>query len=75
LIELFSDQVYHIKGARRAIYVRFSVDRHIKKIPIPTASALRAAGRHIKLDFLEIPNSTANWPIGDLADLKLTRRA
>jgi hypothetical protein len=34
-----------------------------KKIPIPTVLTLRAAGRHIKL---EIPNLTANWPIGDL---------
>jgi hypothetical protein len=37
-----------------------------KKIPIPTVLTLRAAGRHIKLDFLKIPNLTANWPIGDL---------
>jgi hypothetical protein len=42
------------------------VDCHIKKIAIPTVVTLRAAGRHIKLDFFEIPNLTANWPIGDL---------
>src|SRR5271155_1040806 len=63
LIELLRSPIYHIKSGRRS---NLAVGCHIKKIAIATGITLRAVGRHIKPEFLEILNWTASWPIGDL---------
>ena len=63
LIELLRSPIYHIKSGRRS---NLAVGCHIKKIAIATGITLRAMGRHIKPEFLEILNWTASWPIGDL---------